>query len=74
MVHVSKLKHTRVNHPKDAVKIGQKLKVIVTEIDEKGRINLSHKEFEPKPVVAPKVKKEDEVAPQEENNENTENN
>ena len=74
MVHVSKLKHTRVNHPKDAVKIGQKLKVIVTEIDEKGRINLSHKEFEPKPVVAPKVKKEDEVAPQEENKENNENN
>ena len=74
MVHVSKLKHTRVNHPKDAVKIGQKLKVIVTEIDEKGRINLSHKEFEPKPVVAPKAKKEDEVAPQEENNENNENN
>ena len=74
MVHVSKLKHTRVNHPKDAVKIGQKLKVIVTEIDEKGRINLSHKEFEPKPVVAQKAKKEEEVALQEENIENTENN
>ena len=37
MVHVSKLLHTRVNHPKDVVKIGQTLKVIVTEVDEKGR-------------------------------------
>ena len=50
LCHVSKLAHTRVEHPKDVVKVGQKLKVIVTEIDEKGRINLSHKEFEPKPV------------------------
>lgn len=48
LVHVSKILPTRVNHPKDVVKVGQKLKVIVTEIDEKGRINLSHKEFEPK--------------------------
>ena len=64
MVHVSKLLHTRVNHPKDVVKIGQTLKVIVTEIDEKGRINLSHKEFEPKPVKvekAPEIKEEAEV-------------
>lgn len=49
MVHVSKLAWKRIEHPKDFVKIGQKLKVIVTEIDEKGRINLSHKEFEPRP-------------------------
>lgn len=56
MVHVSKLAWERVNQPKDVVKLGQKLKVIVTEIDEKGRINLSHKEFEPKKekVEAPK--------------------
>lgn len=50
LCHVSKLSHSRVNHPKDVVKVGQKLKVIVTDIDEKGRINLSHKEFEPKIV------------------------
>ena len=56
MVHVSKLAHKRIEHPKDFVKVGQKLKVIVTEIDEKGRINLSHKEFEPKP--APEKKEE----------------
>ncbi len=49
MVHVSKLAWKRVEHPKDVVKVGQKLKVIVTEIDEKGRISLSHREFEPRP-------------------------
>lgn len=54
LVHVSKLAHKRIEHPKDVVKVGQKLKVIVTEIDEKGRINLSHKEFEPKPVIEKK--------------------
>ncbi len=50
LCHVSKLAWTRVEHPQDVVKIGQKFKVVVTEIDEKGRINLSHKEFEPKPA------------------------
>lgn len=49
MCHVSQLALERVNHPKDVVKVGQTLKVRVTEIDEKGRINLSHKEFCPKP-------------------------
>ena len=45
MVHVSKLANTRVDHPKDVVTLGQRLKVRVTEIDEKGRVALSHKEF-----------------------------
>lgn len=58
LCHISKLLHTRVNHPKDVVKIGQKLKVIVTDIDEKNRINLSHKEFEPKPVKQEKPTEE----------------
>ncbi len=54
MVHVSRLAWERVNDPKDVVKLGQTLKVIVTEIDEKGRINLSHKEFEKKSEVTNK--------------------
>ena len=62
LCHVSKLAHRRIEHPKDVVKLGQKLKVIVTDIDEKGRINLSHKEFEPKPekkeVKSEKAKEE----------------
>jgi len=45
MVHVSKLANTRVDHPKDVVNLGQRIKVRVTEIDEKGRVALSHKEF-----------------------------
>ena len=45
MVHVSKLANTRVDHPKDVVSLGQRIKVRVTEIDEKGRVALSHKEF-----------------------------
>jgi polyribonucleotide nucleotidyltransferase len=45
MVHVSKLANARVEHPKDVVKLGQRIKVRVTEIDEKGRVALSHKEF-----------------------------
>jgi polyribonucleotide nucleotidyltransferase len=45
MVHVSKLANTRVDHPKDVVTLGQRIKVRVTEIDEKGRVALSHKEF-----------------------------
>ncbi len=45
MVHVSKLANTRVEHPKDVVKLGERIKVRVTEIDEKGRVALSHKEF-----------------------------
>ena len=58
LVHVSKLDWKRVNHPQDVVKVGQNLKVTVTEIDEKGRINLSHKEFEPKPETKVETKDE----------------
>ena len=60
MCHVSQLAHERVNHPKDVVKLGQTLKVRVTEIDEKGRVNLTHKEFAPKveKKVEPKKTKE----------------
>ena len=49
-MHVSKIAHERVNHPKDVLKLGQKIRVIVTEIDEKGRVNVSAKDLLPKPV------------------------
>jgi polyribonucleotide nucleotidyltransferase len=45
MVHVSQLANFRVNHPGDVVKIGDTLKVQVIEIDDQGRINLTHKPF-----------------------------
>jgi polyribonucleotide nucleotidyltransferase len=41
MVHVSKMSTEFVKDPNDVVKIGQKVKVRVAEIDEQGRINLS---------------------------------
>ena len=50
LLHVSKIAHERVNHPKDVLKLGQKIRVIVTEIDEKGRVNVSAKDLLPKPV------------------------
>jgi polyribonucleotide nucleotidyltransferase len=59
LCHVSQLANERVNHPKDVVKIGQTLKVRVTEIDEKGRVNVSHKEFAPKVEKKPAPKKEE---------------
>lgn len=41
MVHVSKMAEGFVRNPLDVVKIGQKVKVKVIEIDDQGRINLS---------------------------------
>ena len=61
LCHVSQLANERVNHPKDVVKLGQILKVRVTEIDEKGRVNVSHKEFAPKVEKKPVEKKETKV-------------
>jgi len=41
LVHVSRMTAGFVNNAEDVVKIGQKVKVKVTEIDEMGRLNLS---------------------------------
>lgn len=41
MVHVSQMSTEYVNNPEEVVKIGQKVKVRVMEIDEQKRINLS---------------------------------
>ncbi|MCH7541283.1 polyribonucleotide nucleotidyltransferase [Patescibacteria group bacterium] len=43
MVHISQLAPYRVEDINKEVKIGQKLKVRVLEIDQQGRINLTHK-------------------------------
>ncbi len=48
LVHVSQLANYHVNKVEDVVKIGDTLKVQVTEIDDMGRINLTHKPFAPK--------------------------
>lgn len=41
MVHVSKMSEAYIKHPDDVVKVGQKVKVRVVEIDKQGRINLT---------------------------------
>lgn len=43
LVHISELAPQRVNRVEDVVKLGDVISVIVTEIDDQGRINLSHK-------------------------------
>lgn len=45
MVHISQLANYRVNKVEDVVKVGDTLKVQVQEIDDQGRINLTHKPF-----------------------------
>ena len=44
LVHISKLANRRVEKVEDVCKIGDMMWVKVTEIDEKGRVNLSHKD------------------------------
>ncbi|MBO5649023.1 MAG: polyribonucleotide nucleotidyltransferase [Clostridia bacterium] len=48
LVHISKLDHKRVERVEDVVTIGDELLVKAIEFDEKGRLNLSHKDAIPK--------------------------
>jgi polyribonucleotide nucleotidyltransferase len=52
LVHVSEMATHRVEKVEDFVKIGDKVKVIVTEIDGQGRINLSMKRLDPTYVAS----------------------
>lgn len=45
LVHISQLAPFRVERVEDVMKMGDRVKVKLTEIDEQGRYNLSHKEF-----------------------------
>ena len=44
MVHISKLANHRVEKVEDVVNVGDMIWVKVTDIDEKGRVNLSYKD------------------------------
>ena len=48
LVHISKLDHKRVEKVEDVVTVGDELLVKAIEFDEKGRLNLSHKDAIPK--------------------------
>lgn len=49
LLHVSKISYERVEKVEDVLKMGDIVKVIVTEVDEKGRVNVSAKDLLPKP-------------------------
>jgi len=54
LVHVSELRPFRVNNVSDVVKEGDKVKVRLIKIDEKGRLSLSMKEFYEGPMPGAK--------------------
>ena len=62
LLHVSQISHERVNQPSDVLKIGDIVKVKVTEIDEKGRVNVSAKALLPKPKKEDKKEEKKEEA------------
>ncbi len=49
LCHVTRLGWGYIDKVSDVVKVGDKLRVRVTEIDERGKVKVSHREFEPKP-------------------------
>ena len=46
LVHISKISDKRVDKVEDVLKVGDKVKVKVYEVDEQGRINLTMKGLE----------------------------
>ncbi len=49
LCHVTRLGYGYIDKPSDVVKVGDVIKVVVSEIDERGKIKVSHKEFVEKP-------------------------
>ena len=52
LCHVSRLGWGYIERAQDVIRVGDTLKVRVIEIDEKGKVKVSHKEFEEKPEGA----------------------
>ena len=55
LLHISKISHHRVDKVEDVLKLGDIIDVKVTEIDNKGRINVSAKALLPKPKTEEKT-------------------
>ncbi len=58
LLHVSKISHDRVEKVEDVLKLGDIVEVKVTEVDEKGRVNVSRKALLPKPEAKTETKTE----------------
>lgn len=61
LLHVSKIKHERVDKVEDVLKLGDIVKVKVMEVDDRGRVNVSAKALleRPKKEETPKPEKTD---------------
>ena len=57
LLHISKISHHRVDKVEDVLKLGDVIDVKVTEIDNKGRINVSAKALLPKPKTEEEKRK-----------------
>ena len=55
LLHVSEMRHTRVEKPEDIVKKGELVTVKLIDRDERGRLRLSMKALLPKPEGAPEA-------------------
>lgn len=55
LLHISKISHHRVDKVEDVLKLGDIIDVKVTEIDNKGRINVSAKALLPKPKTEEEI-------------------
>ncbi|HHW93057.1 MAG TPA: polyribonucleotide nucleotidyltransferase [Clostridiaceae bacterium] len=49
LVHISKMAWSRVNRVEDVVAVGDEVRVVVSEIDDQGRLNLSMRDLMEKP-------------------------
>ncbi|NPA42576.1 MAG: 30S ribosomal protein S1 [Chlorobi bacterium] len=64
LIHITDLSWSRINHPSEVVNVGDKVKVVVLDFDEKkSRIQLGMKQLEPHPweVLDPDLKAGDKV-------------
>jgi polyribonucleotide nucleotidyltransferase len=51
LVHISEIDHKRIEKVEDVLKVGDKVSVVVKEIDSQGRVNLSMKALKERPGV-----------------------
>ena len=58
LCHVSQLSNTRVENVEDVVQIGDKISVKIVEIDDRGKINVSHKALLPATETAAPPRRE----------------